>query len=115
MMATMDQIREGVMRYAEKEIVPGLEGIKQVLVGAGLEFYLRKKLPQLVGALGIAEDDGQVDVNLLEEVLVKRVNAMPNGMELKLNLNPMNKADVDVFRIRGSDVQKLAAFIRGGE
>jgi hypothetical protein len=45
MMATMDQIREGVMRYAEKEIVPGLEGIKQVLVGAGLEFYLRKKLP----------------------------------------------------------------------
>jgi hypothetical protein len=56
-----------------------------------------------------------VDVNLLVEVLVKRVNAMPNGMELKLNLNPMNKADVDVFRIRGSDVQKLAAFIRGGE
>lgn len=111
-MATMEQIRQGVMAYADAEIVPALDGIKQVIVGAGLEFYIRKKLPALVGGLGIAEENGDIDVDLLADVLKRRVNKLPDGIEIKLPLNPMNRGDVDVFRFKAQDIETLVKYIK---
>ena len=100
------------MAWADAEIAPALDGIKQVFVGAGLEFYIRKKLPALVEGLGVADADGSVDVEMLADALRRRVAKLPNGLEIKIPLNPFNKADVDVFRIRADDVDKLAEYIR---
>lgn len=111
-MATAEQIARGVMAWADAEIAPALDGIKQVFVGAGLEFYIRKKLPALVEGLGVADADGSVDVEMLADALRRRVAKLPNGLEIKIPLNPFNKADVDVFRIRADDVDKLAEYIR---
>lgn len=113
-MVTMEQIRRGIMAYADAEIVPALDGIKQVLVGAGLEFYIRKKLPDMVSGLGIAEADGTIDLDMLADILKARVEKLPNGIELRLPLNPMNRADVDVFRLRSKDIDALAKYIREG-
>lgn len=111
-MATAEQIARGVMAWADAEIAPALDGMKQVLVGAGLEFYIRKKLPGLVESLGVADADGSIDVDMLADALRRRVSKLPNGLEIKIPLNPFNKADVDVFRIRADDVDKLAEYIR---
>ena len=111
-MATAEQIARGVMAWADAEIAPALDGMKQVLVGAGLEFYIRQKLPALVDGLGVADADGSIDVDMLADALRRRVAKLPNGLEIKIPLNPFNKADVDVFRIRADDVDKLAEYIR---
>ena len=111
-MATAEQIARGMMAWADAEIAPALDGMKQVLVGAGLEFYIRKKLPALVDGLGVADADGSIDVDMLADALRRRVAKLPNGLEIKIPLNPFNKADVDVFRIRADDVDKLAEYIR---
>lgn len=112
-MATMEQVRKGLMDYVEKELEPAFAGnmVKQIAVGAGLEFYMRKKLPGLVESLGIAEADGDIDVEMMADVLRRQMQKHPDGLTVELKLNPMNKNDVDVFRFKAEDVERMKEYI----
>lgn len=113
-MATLDQIRLGALAFAEKEILPafGDSMLKQIAAGAGLEYYTAKKLPVLVQKLGMVEDDGSVDVDALGAALRNQLAKHPDGLTLELNLNPMNKGDVDVLRFKAKDIDTLLQYIK---
>ena len=114
-MATLEQIRTGLISYADKEILPAFAGntVKQIAVGAGLEFYIRKKLPKLVQNMGLVEEN-EIDVETLCDVLRGQMQKHPDGLKVELKLNPMNPGDVDVFRFKADDVDRMKEYILRG-
>ena len=117
-MANIDQIRTALAIYYDEEIKPTLPEIKGRMMGFAIgvalakpEAWLGRILPmaQMMGAIS---DSGDVDVELLAREAKKNLFGKDGIFEIRKNFNPINPADIDVFRFRPADVDKLMDIIK---
>lgn len=118
MMASIDQIRAALAVYYDQEIRPTLPEAKGRIIGLGVgvalakpESYLAKILPA-AQMMGIIDEKGAVDVDTLAREAKKNLFGADGVFEIRKALNPFNPADVDVFRFKPTDVDKLLDIIK---
>lgn len=117
-MASIDQIRVALAAYYDQVIKPTLPGLKGILYGTAVGLAMAKpekiieKMMPAAKMLGIMDDNGQVDVDALAREVKKQIASAGGEMRVELRLNPMNPAEVDVFRFVGNDVDVLLDLIR---
>ena len=116
-MASIDQIRVGLAAFFDQVIKPTLPGMKGILYGTAVGLALAKpekmvaKVAPTAQLLGIMGEDGQVDVVTLARELKKQMAAAGGELRVELKLNPLNPAEVEVFRFTPGDVDMLADLI----
>ena len=117
-MATINQIRAGLAAYYDTEIRQTLPGMKGIVYGAAVGLALAKpekllaKVLPAAQMLGIVEDDGQIDVDTLAREIKKQMASAGGEMRFEIGLNPLNVADVDIFRFTVNDVDRLLDHIK---
>lgn len=118
MMASIDQIRTALAVYYDQEIKPTLPEVKGRIIGFGVgvalakpQAYLAKILP-IAQAMGAIDESGDVDVDMLAREAKKNLFGADGVFEIRKALNPLNPADVDVFRFKPTDVDKLLDIIK---
>ena len=111
-MVDIGKVQRGLISYAEQEIAPAFAGstVKEVLVGAAMEYYIRGKLPALGESMGVIVD-GQVDVDMLIDILGRQMDKHPDGITMELRLNPLQRNEVDVIRLRRRDIDTMRDYI----
>lgn len=82
-MVSVDKIEKGMAAYLDAELIPQLQktGIERVIVGTAASLLIRKagsivegyKDNKMVKMLGIMDEAGNVDVDMLVEELKKNV------------------------------------------
>lgn len=116
-MKHIDQIRMGVTRFYDVEIRPALPQIKSIayglLIGAAMakpQGWLAKIMP---GAqlLSLMDDAGNVDIEMLAQLLKDQIKMGGGKFEFEVGINPMNPADKDRFAFTAADVDKLLRYI----
>ena len=117
-MANINQIRAALAVYYDQEIRPTLPDIKGRILGLAVGVVLAKpeawigKLLPAAQLMGIVDEAGNVDVDLLAQEAKKNLFGKDGVFEIRKALNPLNPADVDVFRFKPADVDKLVDIIR---
>ena len=118
MMASLNQIRAALAVYYDTEIRPTLPDVKGRILGLAVgvilakpEAMLQKILPA-AQMMGVVDEAGNVDIDLLAVEAKKNLFGKDGVLEIKKALNPLNPADVDVFRFRPADVDKLLDIIK---
>lgn len=111
-MKTIEQIQKGIAAYLDNELMPQLpaNGIEKVLAGTALSLAIRKsgtimeglKENKSVKMLGIMDEEGSIDVDVLTEELKKNV--------------PIDGVKIDIPMIGGvtfhkDDVDKIHEYI----
>lgn len=108
-MVTIAQIQKGVAAYLDNEVMPQLpsNGFEKVLAGTAMSLAIRKsgaiiegyKDNKAVQMLGIMDETGNVDVDVLMEELKKNIPI--DGVRVDIPLIgglTFHKDDVDKFR-----------------
>lgn len=91
-MATADQVRLGLARYVDAEIVGKLEGLKRLLAaaaaaaaadnaGAALE---KMRQSETARALGLTDAEGGLDAELMHKKLREQLEKQPCTVELPM-------------------------------
>lgn len=111
-MVTKDQIKRGLSRYVDAEIVPRLPGgsVKKVIIGTALSLFMgniEKNIDHLsdhplIKTLGLIDESGRYDIDRLAEE-VKR-NMSDEGMKFCIDVLGMHVGDMTFHR---SDVDSL--------
>ena len=105
-MVSINEIEKGIAAYLDSEIMPQLpkEGFEKVLAGTALSLFIRRsgkildsyKNNKAVLMLGLMDEEGNVDIDILAEELKKNI---PNeGMKIDIPLigkMTFHKSDVD--------------------
>ena len=115
-MVTIDQVEQGVAAYLDKELMPILPetGFQKVMIGTGISLIIRKYKNQIAGLrdnkvvqmMGIFDDEGNVDIDILKEELMKQVPEKGFKVEVPV---------VGGLTFKKDDVTKLYGYIVGGE
>lgn len=115
-MVNHDQIKRGLSRYIDSEIIPKLQvgSVKKVIVGTAAALMLQnldksiKSLSEhpLVGALGIVDESGLIDADKLIEAAKKNVDEC--GFKISLDILGMHLGDMTFKR---SDLDQLRSYI----
>lgn len=77
----------------------------------GVALAKPEKAIQFARSMGVIDDKGNVDTDLLAKEIKKNLFSGDGTFEIKKNLNPFNPADIDVFRFKASDIDKLLDII----
>lgn len=112
-MANIQQIERGLARWLDAELVPQLpqEGWKKVIVATAISLMIKRSgaminsllMNPVVSALGIVDEAGDVDIDIVATELKK--NVPDTGMKLHL---PM----IGELVLRKNDVDSLYAYIK---
>lgn len=110
-MATINQVRRGIEKYMDAEILPKLPKAKAFGMGVYAELLLSQTESQLqkylelpaVKVLGIVDESGNIDIEKLRDIARKR---MPDSMQLDLPL-------IGTFTFRDADIDLLYQHIMG--
>ena len=115
-MVNLDQIKRGLSRYIDSEIIPKLQvgSVKKVIVGTAAALMLQnldKSLKSLsghplVGALGIVDESGLIDADKLIEAAKKNIDDC--GFTVKLDVLGMHLGEMTFKR---SDLDQLRSYI----
>lgn len=105
-MVTINKIEKGVAEYLDNELMPKLpsSGIEKVIVGTAMSLGIRKygaiiegyKDNKMVQTLGIMNNEGLVDIDILAEEFKK--NMPSEGLKVEVPMLgelKFNKEDVD--------------------
>lgn len=116
-MESINKIRNAIAVFYDTEIRPTLPDAKGRLIGFGIgvalakpEVWIGKVLP-IAQAIGAADEQGNVDVDMLAREAKKSLFGNDGVYELKIAMNPFKPADLDVFRFKPADVDKLVEII----
>lgn len=104
-MATINQVRRGIEKYMDAEILPKLPKAKAFGMGVYAELLLSQTESQLqkylelpaVKVLGIVDESGNIDIEKLRDVAHKK---MPDNIQLDLPLIgtfTFGNADIDML------------------
>lgn len=111
-MVSIDKIEQGLANYLDGELMPQLQnnGIEKILIGTAASLMIRKsgaiidgyKDNKLVKMLGLMDENGNVDVEILTEELK---NNMPKeGIKIDVPV-------VGTLTFRKDDIDKLYDYI----
>ena len=117
MMVTRDQIRNGVKRYVENEIVSKMQmspnSIKRGLVVTGINLWVDHNVESMLGAasgaeaLGIIDTNGHYDIDKLAHEFKK---TMPDaGYKIDISVASFRLGDMTVY---GADIDNLINHIK---
>ncbi|MDE7424992.1 MAG: hypothetical protein K2N51_15095 [Lachnospiraceae bacterium] len=111
-MTTIDKIEQGVADYLDAELMPKLQsnGIEKVIVGTAVSLLIRKsgaiiegyKENKLVKMLGIMDEAGNVDVDILVEELKKNISK--DGVKVDIPI-------IGTLTFHKEDIDKLYNYI----
>ena len=87
MLVTIEKCTDGVLRYIENEVIAKISGWQQIALGVAVAYKTRNiydtvnkiKSNKTVQTLGLINDDGTVDVNILKECVIETVRKHANG------------------------------------
>lgn len=112
-MISTENMVNGIMRYADREIINQLPTIGKWVVGTGIGIVGKKanelahvlENNQMIKVLGIVDEDGKWNAELLKD-------------EMLQNAQKYGKATVEVpvigkFTFSENDIQKLFKYIKG--
>lgn len=111
-MVTMKQVERGVAAYLDAELMPQFSktGVEKVIAGTAISLFIRRsgvilegyKENKIVQMLGIMDEEGNVDVELLSTELKK--NIPDEGFKMDI---PM----IGAMTFHKEDVTKLQEYI----
>lgn len=111
-MVTTEQLKTGIAAYLDTELMPLMadNALQKVLVGTGLGIALRRsdaiidelKSNKMVQVLGIMDDQGNVDIDILHEELKK--NMVAEGVSINIPV-------LGVIKLTSTDIDKLYSHI----
>ena len=107
----------GVTSFYDEEIRPALTDGKAVAYGMMIGVAMarpKKWLTKIMPAaqtFDIMDEEGNVDIELLEELAKEQIKAAGGKFKFEIGINPMNAADKDRFVFTAADVDKLMAHI----
>lgn len=103
-MVSIDQIKVGIAKYLEDSIIPMFTGWKALVAATVASLALDKaeglikklKDNPMVTALGIIDDSGMVDVDVLYKHLKTNIRSLPATFEIPgAGIIALNEADLD--------------------
>lgn len=111
-MVNLQQIQSGIASYLDNELMPMLPqtGIERVLLGTGLSLLIKKnfnkindlKEQPLVKAMGIFDEEGNVDLDTLRDEV--KANMTNDGIKVEV---PM----IGGLTFKKDDIDKLYTYI----
>lgn len=112
-MVTLNQIQQGLSRYVSNELTSKMTGAQKWIFGAGAELYLANiggifntlKTHPMVKALGIIDEQDQVDIDKLYNALLHQADLGAMTVDI-----PMAGS----FTFNRNDVENLYRYIIGG-
>ena len=115
-MVTKEQIKNGVRRYVDSEIIAKMQmspnSIKRGLIVTGINLWLNHNVESMLGAssgaeaLGVVDENGHYDIKLLADEFRKTIPE--RGYNLKLGISGFNLGDMTIY---GEDVIRLVEYI----
>ena len=112
-MVTMIQVKNGLVKYIDADILPHLTGFKKVALGAyaalaanNLVTMMEKyKNSPAISILDVIDENDNVDIDKLYQAFS---SMMPDGQKYSIDI-PM----IGELRVDRSDLEKLYQYIRG--
>lgn len=111
-MVSIDKIEKGVANYLDGELMPQLQnnGLEKVIIGTMASLMIRKsgaiiegyKDNKVVKMLGIMDDNGNIDVDIIAEELKK--NITKDGVKVDIPV-------IGALTFHKDDVDKLYDYI----
>lgn len=111
-MVSVKNIEQGIASYLDAELMPQLQnnGLEKVFIGTAASLVIRKagaivegyKDNKLVKMLGIMDEDGNVDIDVLAEEIKKNISK--DGVKIDIPI-------VGTMTFHKSDVDKLKDYI----
>ena len=106
-MVTTEKIKKGITNYFDTEVLSKIpdNGIKKVLIGAGLTLYINSlektimehKENAYIAALGVIHPDGTIDIDRVAEAV--KTNIPAQGAQINVDLLGLNmtlhQSDID--------------------
>lgn len=113
-MATLEQVKKGVLYYIESDILPHLTGAKKFGFAAYVSLASENvvsiaekyKSHPAVSVLNIVSDNGDVDIDKLYSAVT---DIIKNGEKMKIDIPFIGELTID-----RSDIEKLYRYIKGG-
>lgn len=115
-MVTKEQIRNGVKRYIDNEIIAKMQmspnSIKRGLVVTGINLWIDYNIESMLGAasgaeaLGIVDENGHFDIEKLAREFKKTIPE--NGYKIDLSIASFKLGDITAY---GSDIDNLVSYI----
>lgn len=111
-MVSMDQVKNGLIRYIESDIMPHLDGIKKIGVGLytglaadnAVKMALQYANHPAIAMLNVIDEAGNVDIDKLYKTVIPMFN---DGHKEAIKV-PL----VGEFRIDKNDIETLYRYIR---
>lgn len=111
-MVSVNKIERGVAKYVDTEIMPHLDanGVEKVVIGTAVSLLIRRsgaiigeyKNNKLVKMLGVIDNDGNIDIDMLSEELKKNVSK--EGIKVDVPI-------IGTMTFHKSDIDKLYGYI----
>ena len=112
-MVTLQQVKNGIVRYIDTDMLPHLTGIKKIGLGVysalaaenAVGLVMKSRTHPAIAVLDIMTEDGQVDIDKLYQVVVPM---FADGQKQEIDI-PM----IGTYRIDRSDIEKIYRDITG--
>lgn len=112
-MVTMDQVKTGLIKYIDADIMPHLSGLRKVGLGVyvalasekAVDMALQYRDHPAVAVLDVIDDAGNVDIDRLYQAVVPMVQS---GEKIPVEI-PL----IGEIRMDRNDVEKLYRYIVG--
>lgn len=111
-MVTITQVQKGLATFVDNEMMKNMKGVQSWLFGASAgialsrtgEIFQSIKDNPIVKALGVITEDGEIDIDLISDELMKQAE--------KTGSRVINIPMIGAFNISKSDINKLAEYIK---
>ena len=112
-MVNLNQVQQGLSRYIDNELTSKMTGAQKWIFGAGAELYLgnissiynKLKVHPMVDALGIIDENDQIDIDRLYSALLHQADKGSMTMDIPV---------IGAFTFNRSDVERMYQYIIGG-
>lgn len=112
-MVTLQQVQHGLSQFVSNELTSKMTGAQKWIFGAGAELYIgniasifdKLKAHPMVSALGVIDEQDQIDIDKLYQVVLKQADQSPMTIDI-----PM----VGAFTFGRADVEALYRYIKEG-
>lgn len=112
-MVTMQQVKNGVVRYIDSDLLPQLDGFRKIGLGVYsalaanniVAVAMKYKDHPAVAVLGIVDENGNVDIDKLYQSVIPM---FANGEKQRIDI-PM----IGELRLDKMDIEKLYHYIKG--